>query len=104
MTSAPPLDPDEDPFPEPVVLEIRDVIDLHAFQPKDVRVLLEEYLLEAHRQGFRYLRIIHGKGTGVQREIVRGILARTSFVRAWYDAPPEAGGIGATLVELEEPD
>lgn len=104
MTSPPPLDPDEDPFPEPVVLEIRDVIDLHTFQPKDVKVLLEEYLLEAHRHGFRYLRIIHGKGIGVQREIVRGILARTSFVRSCYDAPPQAGGLGATLVELDEAD
>jgi len=46
------------------------------------------------------VRIIHGKGIGVQRELVRTILARTSFVRDWTDAPPEAGGLGATIVRL----
>lgn len=88
------------PFPEPVRLEIRDIIDLHTIAPRDVRRVVEEYLLEAHRAGFRTVRIIHGKGKGVQREMVRSILARTSFVETWMDAPPEAGGWGATIAHL----
>ncbi|MDQ3821277.1 MAG: Smr/MutS family protein [Acidobacteriota bacterium] len=86
------------PFPEPVRLEIRDVFDLHTVAPKEVRGVVEEYLREAHGAGFRCVRIIHGKGKGVQREMVRKILARTPFVERWADAPPEAGGLGATLV------
>ena len=88
------------PFPEPVTIEITDVIDLHTMQPKDVKRVVEEYLEQAHQAGFRSVRIIHGKGIGVQREIVRTVLARTSFVDTWTDAPPEAGGLGATIVRL----
>jgi dsDNA-specific endonuclease/ATPase MutS2 len=91
------------PFPEPVTIEIRDFIDLHTIPPPDVQRVVEEYLLEARRSGFGSVRIIHGKGIGVQREMVRSILARTSFVEAWTDAPPEAGGLGATIVRLESP-
>lgn len=86
------------PFPEPVRLEITDVFDLHTIAPRDVKRVVEEYLREAYEAGYASVRIIHGKGTGVQREMVRSILARTSFVRGWTDAPPEAGGWGATLV------
>lgn len=86
------------PFPEPVKLEIGDVFDLHTIAPRDVKRVVEEYLREAYEAGYRSVRIIHGKGVGVQREMVRSILARTSFVRGWTDAPPEAGGWGATLV------
>lgn len=93
------FDPD-DPFPEPVRLEIRDVLDLHAFAPRDVQRVVEEYLLEARAAGFRQVRIIHGKGVGVQRETVRRALARTPFVEHFSDAPPEAGGWGATIVHL----
>jgi dsDNA-specific endonuclease/ATPase MutS2 len=89
-----------DPFPEPVQIEITDIFDLHTIPPRDVKPVVEEYLREAHRKGFRVVRIIHGKGIGVQREIVRSILARTSFVEAWTDAPPEAGGLGATIVRF----
>ncbi len=88
------------PFPEPVTIQITDVIDLHAIQPKDVKRVVEEYLEQVHQAGFRSVRIIHGKGIGVQREIVRTVLARTSFVDTWTDAPPEAGGLGATIVRL----
>ncbi|HKC65703.1 MAG TPA: Smr/MutS family protein [Pyrinomonadaceae bacterium] len=97
--------PDEDeeidpfnPFPEPVQLEISDVFDLHTVAPKEVKSVVEEYLREAYSAGFHSVRIIHGKGKGVQREMVRKILARTPFVERWMDAPPEAGGLGATLV------
>ncbi|MGA9995291.1 MAG: Smr/MutS family protein [Pyrinomonadaceae bacterium] len=89
-----------DPFPEPVQIEITDVFDLHTIAPKDVKRVVEEYLLEAQRAGFRTVRIIHGKGIGVQREIVRKILERTPFVEDWTDAPPEAGGWGATIAHL----
>ena len=88
------------PFPEPVTIEITDVIDLHTIPPRDVKRVVEEYLQEAHAAGFRTVRIIHGKGIGVQREIVRTILARTPFVEDCTDAPPDAGGLGATIVKL----
>lgn len=94
------LDP-FNPFPDPVTIEITDVIDLHTIQPRDVKRVIEEYLLEAHTKGFRSLRVIHGKGIGVQRELVRAVLARTSFVEDWTDAPPDAGGLGATIVRLK---
>jgi dsDNA-specific endonuclease/ATPase MutS2 len=88
------------PFPEPIAIEITDVIDLHTISPKEVRAVVEEYLREARRRGFRSVRIIHGKGAGVQREIVRGVLQRTPFVRDWADAPPAAGGWGATVAHF----
>jgi dsDNA-specific endonuclease/ATPase MutS2 len=88
------------PFPEAVTIEITDVFDLHTLHPKDVKRVVEEYLEQVHQSGFRSVRIIHGKGVGVQREIVRTVLARTPFVESWSDAPPEAGGLGATIVRL----
>ena len=91
-----------DPFPEPVTIEITDVFDLHTIQPRDVKLVVEEYLNEAQRLGFSSVRIIHGKGIGVQREMVRVILGRTPFVIDWTDAPPEAGGLGATIVRLRQ--
>ncbi len=92
------------PFPEPVRLEIRDVFDLHTIAPRDIKRVVEEYLIEARHAGFRAVRIIHGKGTGVQREMVRSILSRTPFVREWTDAPPEAGGWGATVALFSQKD
>lgn len=89
------------PFPEPVTLEITDVIDLHTIPPRDVKRVVEEYLIEARARGFLTVRIIHGKGIGVQREIVRNVLAKTLFVDDWNDAPPDAGGLGATIVHLK---
>jgi dsDNA-specific endonuclease/ATPase MutS2 len=88
------------PFPEPIRLEIRDVFDLHTIAPRDVKRVVVEYLAEARAAGFRSVRIIHGKGLGVQREMVRSILAQTEFVRDWTDAPPEAGSWGATVVRF----
>ena len=91
---------DTTPFAEPVVIEITDVFDLHTIPPREVKVVVEEYLHQAHALGFPVVRIIHGKGIGVQREIVRNVLARTSFVVDWTDAPPDAGGLGATMVRF----
>jgi dsDNA-specific endonuclease/ATPase MutS2 len=91
---------DTTPFPDPVVIEITDVFDLHTIPPREVKVVVEEYLREARALGFPVVRIIHGKGVGVQREIVRSVLARTAFVHDWTDAPPDAGGLGATIVRF----
>lgn len=85
---------------EPIRIPITDVFDLHSVPARDVAAIVEEYLEEARRMGFRALRIIHGRGIGVQREIVRAILARTPFVESFGDAPAEAGGWGATIVTL----
>ena len=85
---------------EPVRIPITDVFDLHSVPPRDVAVVVEEYLIEANRLGLKVLRIIHGRGIGVQREIVRSVLARTESVIHFSDAPPEAGGWGATIVQL----
>lgn len=85
---------------EPVRIPITDVFDLHSVPPRDVQAVVEEYLNEANRLGLKALRIIHGRGIGVQREIVRAVLARTPFVREFRDAPAEAGGWGATIVTL----
>lgn len=92
-----PLKPGEDPFAEPVVIEITDMIDLHSIPPKQVKEIVEEYLQQARASGFSAVRIIHGKGIGVQREAVRKILSRTEFVTRFYDAP---GNPGATIAEL----
>lgn len=94
------LPDDNNPFPEPVEIEITDVFDLHTIAPRDVKLVVEEYLLEAHRRGFPVVRIIHGKGIGVQRDMVRAILSRTPFVEEFKDAPAPAGGLGATIVRL----
>jgi dsDNA-specific endonuclease/ATPase MutS2 len=85
---------------EPVRIPITDVFDLHSVPPRDVMAVVEEYLGEAHRLGLKALRLIHGRGIGVQREMVRSILARTDFVLDYRDAPAEAGGWGATIVTL----
>jgi len=79
---------------------VTDVLDLHSVPPRDVQGVVEAYLEEARALGYRALRIVHGRGIGVQREIVRGVLRRTPFVRDYGDAPGEAGGWGSTVVTL----
>jgi DNA-nicking Smr family endonuclease len=97
------MDVDADnPFPDPVEIEITDVFDLHTIPPRDVKRVVEEYLMIAREKEFRSVRIIHGKGVGVQRDMVRSILSRTPFVFDWTDAPPEAGGLGATIVRFRD--
>ena len=84
----------------PIRIPISDVFDLHSVPPRDVREVVREYLVEARRLGFTALRIVHGRGIGVQREVVRAVLRETPFVVSFGDAPPEAGGWGATVVTL----
>jgi DNA-nicking Smr family endonuclease len=86
---------------EPIEIEISDSIDLHAFDPRDVKAVVIEYLKEAHKKGFRIVRIIHGKGVGVQRETVRKILSETEFVKSFKSAPEFSGSWGATIAELK---
>ena len=92
----------ENPFPEPVELEITDSIDLHAFAPRDVKAVTEAYLEEAYRKGFRLVRIIHGKGIGVQRETVRKVLEKTLFVKSFKTADELSGSWGATIVTFHD--
>ncbi len=90
------------PFPEPVEIEITDSLDLHAFSPKDVKAVTIAYLEEARKKGFRIVRIVHGKGIGVQREIVRSVLSETDFVKSFRSGDEFSGGWGATMIELAE--
>jgi dsDNA-specific endonuclease/ATPase MutS2 len=85
---------------EPIHIPITDTFDLHTFAPRDVKAAVEAYLEEAHARRFRYIRIIHGRGIGFQRDLVRKILASTPFVESFSDAPAEAGGWGATIATL----
>lgn len=85
---------------EPVRIPIEDALDLHAFVPRDVRSVVSDYLEAAHARGFSEVRLIHGRGIGVQRAIVRSLLATHPLVLAYADAPPERGGRGATIVRL----
>lgn len=85
---------------EEVELEITDVLDLHSFPPREIRNLVRDYLDLAHEKGFKSLRIIHGKGTGTQRRIVRGVLDKDPRVESYGDPPGEGGGWGATIVSL----
>jgi DNA-nicking Smr family endonuclease len=105
-----PLSPNEDDFPPPgdvpdredaIELPIEDALDLHAFHPRDVKVVVEEYLAQCRAKGFAEVRIIHGRGTGMQRAIVRSILEQNPNVLAFRDAEGERGGWGATVVQLQ---
>jgi dsDNA-specific endonuclease/ATPase MutS2 len=91
----------DNPFSEPVEIPITDSFDLHSFAPSEIRDVVEAYLAEAHKAGFKIVRIIHGKGVGVQREIVRKVLSETDFVKAFKNAPEFSGSWGATIAELD---
>jgi DNA-nicking Smr family endonuclease len=88
----------------PVLLPIGDELDLHAFAPRDVPSVVEEYLASCSEKGLLRVRLVHGRGKGVQRAVVRRLLARLEIVQAFSDAPAESGGWGATLVELKGRD
>ena len=94
-------DPDS-PFSEPVVLPIEDSIDLHAFSPKEIPSVVEEYIEQCVRAGIYEIRIIHGRGKGIQRQIVRSLLEKHPLVLSFKDAPPESGGWGSTVVVLRK--
>jgi len=85
-----------------VRIPIEDWIDLHTFSPKEIPSLLEEYLLECQKKGFIEVRIIHGKGKGIQRSIVHSFLEKSSLVESFEMAPPEAGSWGATIAVLKK--
>ena len=85
-----------------VRIPIEGWIDLHTFSPKEIPSLLEEYLLECQKKGFKKVRIIHGKGKGIQRSIVHSFLEKSPLVESFETAPPEAGSWGATIAVLKK--
>ena len=91
------------PFEEPVRLPIEDLLDLHPFAPNEIPSVVEEYLAQCRQAGLSEARLIHGKGAGAQRAVVRRLLATHSAVHSFTDSPPEAGGWGATIVRLNPP-
>jgi dsDNA-specific endonuclease/ATPase MutS2 len=92
----------DDDLSEPFEIEITDSLDLHAFHPRDVKAVVTEYLKEARKKGFRIVRIIHGKGVGIQRETVRKVLAETDFVKSFKNAPEFSGSWGATIATFKD--
>jgi dsDNA-specific endonuclease/ATPase MutS2 len=88
-------------FQDPVELPIEDWIDLHTFSPKDIPDVLGSYLEECCKAGLKEVRIIHGKGIGVQREIVQNFLKKSPLIDSFFQAPPQAGGWGATIAILK---
>jgi dsDNA-specific endonuclease/ATPase MutS2 len=88
---------------EPVEIPIEDTLDLHPFRPNEIRDVTLEYLTEARRHGFRQVRLIHGRGIGVQRANVQSLLRSLDWVESFADADPSGGGWGATVVVLRPP-
>jgi DNA-nicking Smr family endonuclease len=86
---------------EPFVLPIGEELDLHAFAPRDVVSVVEEYVAACRVRGILTVRVVHGRGRGVQRAEVRRLLARLPGIASFADAPPASGGWGATIVRLE---
>jgi len=91
---------DGDPFPAPVTVPIEDALDLHPFAPRDIPDVVASYLEAAVAAGFREVRLIHGRGQGVQRRRVQAVLDAHPLVERWADAPADRGGAGATLAWL----
>jgi DNA-nicking Smr family endonuclease len=85
---------------QPVKIPIQDILDLHNFNPKDLPDLLVDYFEACIDAGIFSVRIVHGKGQGILKKRVQGVLKKNLMVKSFQDAPPEAGGWGATLVEL----
>ncbi len=95
----------KDPDPTaPVDLPIEDFIDLHPFPPRDIPDVVTDYLEAAHAKGFREVRLIHGRGIGVQRERVRSTLSKHPIVESFSDATADRGGWGATVAHLSQGD
>ena len=87
---------------DPIDIPINGVLDLHTFQPADVKDLVPEYLVECRKRGILQVRIIHGKGIGTLRRIVAETLRKLPYVKSFSPADETAGGWGATIVELWE--
>jgi len=94
-------DEDEPDPTQPFKIEVEDSIDLHSFPPRDVPDVVDAYLVEAVEKGFSEVRLIHGRGIGVQRDRVQKLLARHSLVSGFHDASPDRGGWGATIAYLK---
>ena len=86
---------------EPIQIPIEDVLDLHTFRPQDIADLLENYFDECIKANIFSVRVIHGKGKGIQKRQVHKVLQKNPRVKSFNDAPPEAGGWGATVVDLK---
>jgi DNA-nicking Smr family endonuclease len=86
---------------EPIELPIDGILDLHTFHPRDLPDLLDDYLQACREAGILSVRIIHGKGSGVLKQRVHSILKKDQRIRSFQDAPPEAGGWGATIAALK---
>ena len=86
---------------QPVKIPIEDILDLHTFRPKDLPDLLVDYFEACIDEDIYSVRIVHGKGRGILKKRVQGLLKKNSLVKSFQDAPAEAGGWGATLVELK---
>ena len=95
---------DDDPPPDPVEIPIEDALDLHPFSPREIPDVVASYLEAAAAAGFREVRLIHGRGQGVQRRRVREVLAASPLVERFADGTPERGGWGATVAMLRLPD
>lgn len=93
-------DMDKDVGEEFVEIPITDTFDLHPFRPNEIKDVACEYLLEAHARGFTQVRLIHGRGSGVQRERIRALLSGLDFVEEFHDADHSGGGWGSTVVLL----
>lgn len=91
------------PFEEPVKLPIEEALDLHTFAPKEIASVVEEYLWQCRQAGISEVRLIHGKGTGTQRAVIRRLLMNHPDVLSFADALPQVGGWGATVVRLKPP-
>jgi DNA-nicking Smr family endonuclease len=96
---------DDERGPEdPIEVPIDGVLDLHPFHPRDLRTLIPDYLVECHKRGILAVRLIHGKGTGAVRDSVHALLRRSPLVESFRPAGADAGGWGATLVDLKGPE
>jgi DNA-nicking Smr family endonuclease len=91
------------PVDEPVAIPVTGELDLHPFAPREIPSVVEEYVRACRERGILRLRLAHGRGKGVQRAAVRRTLAAMPEVVSFSDAPPGAGGWGATVVVLRGP-
>jgi dsDNA-specific endonuclease/ATPase MutS2 len=92
---------DDETIPDTIDLPIDGELDLHTFQPREVKNLIHDYVDSAREKGLTEIRIVHGKGTGTLRKTVQAVLSRHPDVRKFYSAPEGSGGWGATIAVLK---